>query len=91
MNIAIAQIKPVKGDIPANIEKHITFINLATVLKADSIFFPELSLTGYEPELSKNLAVDINDNRFDEFQELSDLKSIAIGVGVPTVDRKSVV
>ena len=90
MNIAIAQIKPVKGDIPANIEKHITFINLAAVLKADSIFFPELSLTGYEPELSKNLAVDLNDNRFDEFQEISDLKSIAIGVGVPTVSKTGI-
>lgn len=84
MNIAIAQIKPVKGDIPANIEKHVTFIHLAAASKADSIYFPELSLTGYEPELSKNLAVDLNDNRLDAFQKVSDLKNITIGIGAPT-------
>lgn len=90
MNIAIAQIKPVKGDIPANIEKHITFINLAAALKADSVFFPELSLTGYEPELSKNLAADLNDNRFDAFQKISDLKNITIGIGVPTISQTGI-
>lgn len=90
MNIAIAQIKPVKGDIPANIEKHIKFIDLASILKADFIFFPELSLTGYEPELSEKLAVNINDNKFDVLQETSDQKMIAFGVGVPTLHQNEI-
>lgn len=90
MNIAIAQIKPVKGDIPANIEKHIKFIDLASILKADFIFFPELSLTGYEPELSEKLAVNINDNKFDVLQETSDQKMIAFGVGVPTIHQNEI-
>jgi predicted amidohydrolase len=90
MNIAIAQIKPVKGDIPANIEKHIKFIELASILKADFIFFPELSLTGYEPELSEKLAVNINNNKFDVLQEISDQKMIAFGVGVPTIHQNEI-
>ena len=83
MNIAIAQIKPLKGDISANIEKHIKFIELAVSLNANAVFFPELSLTAYEPELAKDLATRKDDKRFDVFQEISDLKNITIGVGFP--------
>ncbi|MWB96021.1 carbon-nitrogen hydrolase family protein [Flavobacterium sp. GA093] len=84
MNIAVAQIKPLKGDIPANIEKHIRLIELAGSLKATAVFFPELSLTGYEPELAEELATQKEDERFDVFQKISDLRNITIGVGAPT-------
>jgi predicted amidohydrolase len=83
MNIAIAQIKPLKGDISANIEKHIKCIEIAVSLHANAIFFPELSLTGYEPDLAKTLATYKEDNRFDVFQEISNIKNITIGVGFP--------
>lgn len=83
MKIGIAQIKPVKGDISANIEKHLKCIELASSLKATSVFFPELSLTGYEPELAKDLATYQDDDRFDVFQKTSNLKNITIGVGIP--------
>lgn len=84
MNIAVAQIKPAKGDISANIEKHLKFIELASSLNANSVFFPELSLTGYEPELAKDLATNKDDDRLDAFQKISNLKKITIGVGIPT-------
>jgi len=90
MNIAIAQIKPVKGDIPANIEKHSKFIELASILNTDFIFFPELSLTGYEPELSEKLAVIKNDERLDVLQQMSDQKMISFGVGVPTIAQSGI-
>nr|WP_315156719.1 carbon-nitrogen hydrolase family protein [uncultured Flavobacterium sp.] len=90
MNISIAQIKPVKGDIPANIEKHIQLIDLAVSLKASSVFFPELSLTGYEPKLAKELAIDANDSRLDKLQQISDWEKITVGVGIPTVHPKGV-
>lgn len=90
MNICIAQIKPVKGDILSNIEKHIQFIALAHSEKANCIFFPELSLTGYEPELAKDLAVNQEDKRFEIFQQISNQKKIVIGVGVPTIAKKGV-
>jgi predicted amidohydrolase len=83
MKIAVAQTKPVTGDINSNIQNHVILTTLAADNGADIIIFPELSLTGYEPSLAKQLATDINDSRFDIFQQLSDAKQISIGVGVP--------
>lgn len=56
---------------------------MAVSKAADVIIFPELSITGYEPALSKQLAIHQNDNRFDVFQELSDNNQVTIGVGAP--------
>lgn len=83
MNVGIAQIKSSKGNITANIEKHIKFVELASSFKATSVFFPELSLTGYEPELAKDLAIYKNDERLDVFQDICNLRNITIGVGIP--------
>lgn len=90
MKISIAQMKPVKGDVSSNIDKHKNLINLAISLKADAIFFPELSITGYEPTLSKALATNINDQRFDDFQQISDKNSITIGIGMPIKSKLGV-
>ena len=84
MKICIAQTKPIKGNVSVNIKAHKKFIELAVILNADAIFFPELSLTGYEPELAKKLATNQNDNRLDIFQETSDKNNIIIGLGLPT-------
>jgi predicted amidohydrolase len=53
MKIAVAQTRPIKGDISTNIKTHKKLIDLAISYKVDTIFFPELSITGYEPELAK--------------------------------------
>lgn len=84
MKICVAQTKAIKGDIPANIEKHVPLINLAVSSGADAIIFPELSLTGYEPELAADLATHVGDERFTVFQRISDTSQISIGVGMPT-------
>jgi len=84
MKICVAQTRPLQGDISANIENHKKIIGRATVNAADLIIFPELSLTGYEPDLAKELATNQGDTRLDCFQTISDAKQIAIGVGMPT-------
>lgn len=84
MKISIAQTKPIKGEIEQNIHAHLKFINQAVKNNVDLIMFPELSLTGYEPELAKQLAITKSDKRLNVFQELSDKNNIIIGVGVPT-------
>jgi predicted amidohydrolase len=84
MKIAIAQTRPIKGDIAANIAAHKKLIALAIAYKADAIFFPELSITGYEPELAKELATTQDDKRFDGFREISNKNKITIGLGIPT-------
>ena len=83
MKICVAQIRPIKGDIQSNIENHKKLIDLAVSHGADTVIFPELSITGYEPELAKELATDPDDSRFDDFQKISDTKQVTIGVGVP--------
>lgn len=85
MKIGIAQTKSIKGNIAANIETHQRLIELAISLKADAFFFPELSITGYEPELAKELATTQNDSRLDIFQQISDKNNIIIGLGLPTI------
>ena len=84
MKISVAQTKPAKGNIESNIDRHKKIIELAFTHEADIIVFPELSITGYEPELAKNLATDKDDNRFNDFQKISDSKHITICVGLPT-------
>jgi predicted amidohydrolase len=84
MKICIAQTQPTKGNVSANIEAHEEFIELALTLNAEAIFFSELSLTGYEPELAKKLATNQNDHRLDIFQEVSNKNKIIIGLGLPT-------
>jgi predicted amidohydrolase len=84
MKICAAQTRPLKGDIQTNIANHKKLIALAIDNGADLIVFPELSLTGYEPGLAKDLATTKEDKRLDEFQQISDANKITIGLGVPT-------
>ena len=90
MKICIAQTKSIKGNVSANIEAHLKLIELALTLDTDAIFFPELSLTGYEPELAKNLATNQNDTCLNIFQETSDKHNIIIGLGLPTANESKI-
>ncbi|WP_159023952.1 carbon-nitrogen hydrolase family protein [Formosa sp. L2A11] len=83
MKICIAQTHPIKGDILNNIEIHKKLISLSLQNHADLIVFPELSLTGYEPELAKALAMTKDDSRLDDFQKISNENTIIIAVGLP--------
>ena len=90
MKICAAQTRPVKGDILSNIDNHKKFIYVAASYGVDLVVFPELSVTGYEPELAKELATDPDDGRLDDFQRMSDAKRVTIGVGVPTKNNGGV-
>ena len=90
MKICVAQTKPIKGNIPKNIENHKKLINLAVANGADMIVFPELSLTGYEPTLAKALATTKEDVQFNDFQDISDKHQIIIGVGMPIHSNQNI-
>lgn len=83
MRIGLAQTKAVRGDIQANIENHIHFIQRAIQLNTGLVIFPELSITGYEPDMAQELSTRIEDEIFNPFQEFSDTHDIIIGVGMP--------
>ncbi|WP_163410507.1 carbon-nitrogen hydrolase family protein [Flavobacterium ajazii] len=91
MKICAAQTIPIKGNIPQNIEKHKSLIKIAVSSQADMIIFPELSLTGYEPELANSLSIaDLNDESLNDFQVISDNNKIIIGVGIPFKTDKGI-
>ena len=90
MRIGVAQTRPTRGDIRRNIASHKAWINLAADHRAEAIIFPELSLTGYEPELAKKLAMAADDPRLDDFQDISEKRKITIGVGVPIGNSRGI-
>ena len=90
MRVAIAQMEAIKGNVEKNIENHLKWIKQAIQNNADMLVFPELSVTGYEPDLAENLATNQDDTRLDDIQNLSDRNGITIGVGLPTKDERDV-
>ena len=83
MKLSVAQSKPFPGQIAKNIFRHVEMIEVAIDHHVELIVFSELSITGYEPTLVDKLALDVNDKRFDVFQQLSDRGNITIGIGAP--------
>ena len=90
MKICLAQTQSVKGDIQKNIQNHLKYITRAVKLEADFIFFPELSITNYEPTLAKELATTIDNPIFKSFQEKADNHKITICVGMPTLSSNGI-
>jgi predicted amidohydrolase len=90
MKIAVAQSKPIRGNIISNIQNHMPLINRAVAHGAGMIIFPELSITGYEPQLAGELATHKDDHRFDDLQQLSDTNKIIIGTGMPIQIKEGV-
>ncbi len=83
MKVCAVQYRAVKGDAGGNIRRHVEFARLAAEKDGDVVFFPELSLTGYEPQLAKELAMDAEDARLDVLQRCSDEAGIVICAGLP--------
>lgn len=83
MKIFLAQTRSHPGDLLSNIAKHKAWVREAVAEGCDVVFFPELSLTGYEPRLANELAIYAEDSRLGEFQILSSHHQMTIAVGVP--------
>lgn len=90
LNLALAQINTRLGDVPANLEKHLEWIDLARHQNADLVVFPELSLTGYCLQ-DLTSAVSHRPNNDDPvFRELlSASRDIDLVVGFVNEDRRS--
>ncbi|WP_340678987.1 carbon-nitrogen hydrolase family protein [Paraglaciecola sp.] len=83
LKIAVAQVASIKGNIDENIKTHIEAIEKASSLGVSYIVFPELSLTGYEPEIAKYLAFSDDDIRLKPLIDSAIKNNIKIGVGAP--------
>ena len=50
LNIVMAQVNPLVGDVAANVEMVLEHVERAVQLGGELVIFPELTLTGYPPE-----------------------------------------
>ncbi|MFG6667479.1 carbon-nitrogen hydrolase family protein [Halomonas sp. HNIBRBA4712] len=83
MIIAAAQTCSLAGNIEANTRQHLYLTQQAIANRANVIFFPELSLTGYSPSMAAAQARTQSAWQLEVFQQLSDQDDILIGLGVP--------
>jgi len=60
LTIGLAQISPRLGDVQANLDKHLQYIEQAVAQNVELLVFPELSLTGYTlQDLAHDTAVAV--------------------------------
>lgn len=89
ITISLAQVPVVKGDVQANIEKHIVMVEHSALSNADVVVFPELSLTGYELELAQKLASQPEPSRFEMLSKAAVDNQIIVIAGCPLVNSES--
>jgi len=82
-SISVAQTRPVKRDVNANLVEHIRLTQIAASEGAQIVVFPELSLTGYELSLASDLAFSQDDPRLSTLIEASSSSSVTLVVGAP--------
>ena len=80
---AIAQPVVAKGDIAANVARHVTLAEVAAREGARLVLFPELALTGYEPALVAGLAVAAGDPRLAPLGAAAARLGIVLVTGAP--------
>jgi predicted amidohydrolase len=81
--IAAAQIVCVRGDVDANIATHAEAMAAAARHGVSLLVFPELSLTGYEPDLAAELAITAGDTRLEALVGIARQHDIEAIVGAP--------
>jgi predicted amidohydrolase len=83
LNIAAAQSVSVPGNIAANIASHLDFMDLAADHGVNFLVFPELSLTGYEQSLARELAIAADDAVLDPLRDRARSRRLTAVVGMP--------
>jgi len=83
MKICAVQLALSKGDVAANIAHHLHAIEQAAALGAELLVFPELSLTGYEPTLARQLAMHADSPQLVPLQAACDRCGVTAAVGLP--------
>jgi predicted amidohydrolase len=81
--IAAAQVPSIRGDIESNIATHAAALRTAGRLGVSVVVFPELSLTGYEPDLAAELAMSTADERLTALAVIARDHQIQALVGAP--------
>lgn len=81
--IAAAQTGCLAGNIELNLSRHAQVVELAAAEGVALLIFPELSLTGYEPQLARNLGITLQDPRLEKLRVLAKTHNMTIVCGAP--------
>lgn len=82
LRVAAGQFAPVRGSISENMQLHEQLTARAASAGVNVLLFPELSLTGYEPELATERALR-DEACLRPLQKLADEQDMTIIVGAP--------
>jgi len=89
LNVGLAQIYPKLGDVCANLDKHLEYVQRAVDAGVDVIVFPELSLTGYQvQDLVPEVAIRARQDDPTYSKLLDASKRIDIMVGFVQADER---
>jgi predicted amidohydrolase len=81
VKIALGQINIEQGNVAANLEKHLAFVQQAIDNKADLIVFPELSLTGdMIGPMVPDLGIAVADGTIQQLIDASSQIDIVVGL-----------
>ncbi|WP_097083583.1 MULTISPECIES: carbon-nitrogen hydrolase family protein [unclassified Pseudomonas] len=83
MLIAAAQTCAIACDLPANLEAHLRLMHKAHALGVRLLVFPELSLTGYEPEAAAALALHQEAEALRPLRDVAERCEMVCIVGAP--------
>jgi predicted amidohydrolase len=83
--VAAVQDGSVDGDVTANVERHVGWIERAADDGAVLVVFPELSVTGYDPDLIDlhRMRVDVTDARLDPIRAACRRRRLHALIGAP--------
>src|SRR5687767_14575330 len=89
VNIALAQINPVVGDIDGNIDRIVEAITSARDAGAQVVALPELAVTGYAPDdlVFKRAFIQSNVDGVEEVARRTDGVLSVVGFVEPGHDR----
>ncbi|NBF06221.1 carbon-nitrogen hydrolase family protein [Pseudomonas sp. Fl5BN2] len=83
LTLAAAQSVSVAGDLQANLDRHRRLMQLAAQQGVQLLVFPELSLTGYEPQLAADLALAPDSLALQSLRNLARELGLTAVVGMP--------
>lgn len=86
--IAAAQSSSVPGDIAGNVANHVNLAELAAGNGIDVIVFPELSLTGYLPNIAAEVAIRADDNKLAPLRTAAREHNLSIHAGCPIASHE---
>jgi predicted amidohydrolase len=81
--VAAAQIATIRGEIVRNVRTHVEAMTVAAGRGVSVLVFPELSLTGYEPQDAAGHALAVDDVRLDPIGELARRCGMCVVAGLP--------